>query len=526
MDDTIKTTNIDTFLNETIIEIIAKFNKQKKRADMNNIHNKLTKIKTFEDITKSELNKKLTMLIVENVITNKYTNNRDSFHVNKDKLHSIETNSLPQPFKNQDVSLNATQYNDLDNTKLPRYSLSPDFNINVRTPVNLQTCRETLNNDPRSDSEIIIDVMHDKLKFDSFKNQLIKEIHQDLEIRFRNEVLSFKSKCEKLVSQSYLNSTVYIKKLEDEISYKNQTINDLITCFQNFTTLLPKTSAATNNLLDNKGINSISSNSIGDILDELNKSLNKSKNDEVENNSILVENVNDNSMIKDDNKTTLDKQLSEIRKKQHRKYQEEQIKIKIPKIDPVSDELITDEKNVSSSSKNNSKSRDSHKWPNETVLVVGDSMLAGVDEKRMSHRSNVKVRVFPGATIDDMFDYINPLLKKCPDAVILHVGTNDCPHDTSRAILDKLLKLKTFILKSLPNSKIVISGAINRTDNAKASLTVKHLNQHLRSLELDFLDNNNIGEECLGRKGLHLNEHGCGKFAINLIKKIKLLKRI
>ena len=356
--------------------------------------------------------------------------------------------------------------------------------------------------------------MHDKLKFESFKNELIKEIHQNFENRFQNEVLSFKSKCEKLVSQSYLNSQIYIKKLEDEISNKNEIINNLIQCFQNFTTLLPKNSGTTNNLFEAsiQDLNS-SSNEISDILDELNKSLINIHGGEVENNSLLEHG----------NKTILDKQLSAIRKNQHRKYQEQQIKV--PKTDPVTDDRITDEKSVNSPSKNRTTFKESHKWPKKTVLVVGDSMLAGVDEKRMSNGCPVKVRVFPGATINDMFDYIKPLLQKCPDTVILHVGTNDCPYDTSRTILDKLLKLKTFISKSLPNSKIMISGIINRTDNAKASLTVKHLNQHLQSLELDFIDNGNIGEECLGRKGLHLNERGCGKFAINLIKKIKLLKR-
>ena len=53
-------------------------------------------------------------------------------------------------------------------------------------------------------------------------------------------------------------------------------------------------------------------------------------------------------------------------------------------------------------------------------------MLSGIDEKRISKRyRNVKVKNFLGATIDVMYDYIKPRLKKCPDNLILHVGSNN-----------------------------------------------------------------------------------------------------
>ena len=35
------------------------------------------------------------------------------------------------------------------------------------------------------------------------------------------------------------------------------------------------------------------------------------------------------------------------------------------------------------------------------------------------------VKSFPGSTIDCMKDYIKPSLKYDPDAIIIHVGTND-----------------------------------------------------------------------------------------------------
>ena len=52
----------------------------------------------------------------------------------------------------------------------------------------------------------------------------------------------------------------------------------------------------------------------------------------------------------------------------------------------------------------------------------------------------------------------------------------------------------------------MISNVINRTDDVKVYLIVKNLNNHLISLDLDIVDNSNIGKECLGKKGLHLIE--------------------
>ena len=59
-------------------------------------------------------------------------------------------------------------------------------------------------------------------------------------------------------------------------------------------------------------------------------------------------------------------------------------------------------------------------------------MLSGIDERKISKKDrNVKVKNFPGATIDDMYDYIKPLFKKCPDNIILHVRTNNTVNESS-----------------------------------------------------------------------------------------------
>ena len=64
--------------------------------------------------------------------------------------------------------------------------------------------------------------------------------------------------------------------------------------------------------------------------------------------------------------------------------------------------------------------------------MVGDSMVNCIYEKRLSKKhGNVKVFHFSGARIEDINQYIIPIIKKQPDYLILHVGTNDATTNTS-----------------------------------------------------------------------------------------------
>ena len=115
-----------------------------------------------------------------------------------------------------------------------------------------------------------------------------------------------------------------------------------------------------------------------------------------------------------------------------------------------------------------------HKWTKNTTLIFGDSILSGIEENRISRQwRKVKVKSFSGATIQDMYDYIKPLLKKCQKTIISHIGINSTVNETSRVVLDKLLSLKAFVEKALPDCTYCISNLTLRTDNAKVSLTVK-----------------------------------------------------
>ena len=91
---------------------------------------------------------------------------------------------------------------------------------------------------------------------------------------------------------------------------------------------------------------------------------------------------------------------------------------------------------------NNVFNFDAHPWPKNTILIAGDSMINGINEKRISTNfKSVKVRCFSGVTIDDMYFNLIPLLRKKPAALVLHVGTDNSLNEISSQIYDKLLNL-------------------------------------------------------------------------------------
>ena len=149
-------------------------------------------------------------------------------------------------------------------------------------------------------------------------------------------------------------------------------------------------------------------------------------------------------------------------------------------------------------------------------------MVNGIDEKRLSEKhDNVKVFHFSGARTEDINQYITPIMKKQPDYLILHVGTNDATTNTPKKIADDLLILKSNISKQLPSYRIVLSKSIIQHDDGKANLTIRSVNKQLSALQSECTENDNISSQHLGRKGLHRNPKGKGRPALNFLKQIR-----
>ena len=161
-------------------------------------------------------------------------------------------------------------------------------------------------------------------------------------------------------------------------------------------------------------------------------------------------------------------------------------------------------------------------WRRNTTLIVGDSILSGVEETKLQ-RYSAKVRVFSGARIDDMYDYLKPLLSKMPTNIILHVGTNDAPTKSGSTMFEELGNLKKFINHVLPDANVYLSTPTIRVDNQKANYALRDLTSKMKASSFNIIDNSNVVSEGVGKKGLHLNDKGSGRLALNFIN---LMKRV
>ena len=156
--------------------------------------------------------------------------------------------------------------------------------------------------------------------------------------------------------------------------------------------------------------------------------------------------------------------------------------------------------------------------------ILSDSMMNGIDEKRISNNKiEVKVECHGGCTVERMFTHLDTLVKYKPDYVLLHVGTNNCTNSTSDEMLRELKHLKEHIQLILPSTRIYISSPTVRTDNNKANIIIKNVNIKLKKLGYILLDNSNIRDYHLGKKGLHFNNNGTKQMARNIISFIKRL---
>ena len=109
-------------------------------------------------------------------------------------------------------------------------------------------------------------------------------------------------------------------------------------------------------------------------------------------------------------------------------------------------------------------------------------MLARVDKNLLkSGKHKFKIRYFPVARPDDMSDYMKPLIRKLPNYIIWHIGTNNALENKSTEVLDKILKRKKYKQEELPKHEITVSTPVKRHDHGEASLTISHLSNKLKN---------------------------------------------
>ena len=118
-----------------------------------------------------------------------------------------------------------------------------------------------------------------------------------------------------------------------------------------------------------------------------------------------------------------------------------------------------------------------------TCAIIGNLILNGINEKQLSmNNRSVKVFYFSWTRIRGISQHMS-IIKKKPELFILHIGTNDATTNDSRKIVNDILLLKSAILKSLPDCRIIVSKPIFRSNNEKVVLTIRNLNKQIECIE-------------------------------------------
>ena len=208
---------------------------------------------------------------------------------------------------------------------------------------------------------------------------------------------------------------------------------------------------------------------------------------------------NDNvaNPVVESNMKKLEDQLIDVRKKyKERYYKDHFVKIKdIPINNPSNalDDLIetNSENNYDVNPKGSLKDSETKnssidnaviykKIKKKSVVVVGDSLLNGIEESKLSKDRHIRVQPISGAKIKDISKNLDELIHNDLKTIILHVGTNNTVEDTPEDIYNDLISLKTKIEDKIPNCQVLISCLIRRSDNVKANKTAEKVNNFIK----------------------------------------------
>ena len=147
------------------------------------------------------------------------------------------------------------------------------------------------------------------------------------------------------------------------------------------------------------------------------------------------------------------------------------------------------------------------------IILTGDSMLNGVHEKGIRRDHFVRVRPHPGATSEDMIDFVLPYARQQPDVIALHVSTNDITKKSNRvATIPKELRPEIDTVKCMkevfevikreaPNTEIIYSLATARFDRPEMKSKINDLNNKMQTLcqqyNIRCLEHKNMDKSCI-----------------------------
>ena len=132
----------------------------------------------------------------------------------------------------------------------------------------------------------------------------------------------------------------------------------------------------------------------------------------------------------------------------------------------------------------------------------------------------------PECSTEDMIDYIKSIAMEKPDAILLHVGTNNLTKgiNTMKNIGNRGEAIRE--LDDSENIQISFSSIIHISDR-DFSREISELNVKLKKYCLGrgfiYADNDNINESCLINSKLHLNKEGTNLLSKSILTSVDVI---
>ena len=200
-----------------IVDVIPDLRKKHKRADCKSIHKEMVKLADFRNISKEDLLNRTDTLLIAEKILNKRNRNLDSYYVNENT--SPDNNNFSETPHNNVLFNTST-----DDTE-------PTFPVTSKTPSITKEASTSINPIPEliigftspDGQSLNIDPISKKIKIQSFKDNILQNLRENIIEIFDAELINFKVQCEDLVKNSCgemgdLTSTEL--KLKDNIIHK------------------------------------------------------------------------------------------------------------------------------------------------------------------------------------------------------------------------------------------------------------------------------------------------------------------
>ena len=106
--------------------------------------------------------------------------------------------------------------------------------------------------------------------------------------------------------------------------------------------------------------------------------------------------------------------------------------------------------------------------------------------------------------------------------MVIHIGTNDLANNVK--LLNNVKKILKKVPANAPSTNLAFSSIIVRKDKRNIEKSTADTNVRLKIFcmqkGIGFINSNNIKEDFLGKKKLHLDQRGNSAFSKNMLKYI------